>query len=106
MAGKHVAYAVVTGEDPVVVLAEDETVLTRAVAVEVVPRSSAEELGSYAGRIREALLEGRWVDAVERWMSATGNRIDAYPSERIWDEESLDEEVTGLELRMRRLSAD
>lgn len=106
MAAKHVAYAVVTGDDPVVVIAEDDAVLTRAIAVEIVARSSAAELGSFAGGIRDALLEGRWVDAVERWMSATGNGIDAYPSERIWDEESLDEEVTGLELRMRRLFAD
>lgn len=106
MGAKHVAYAVVTGDDPVVVLAEDEAVLARAIAVEIVARSSSAELGSYAPGIRDALLEGRWVDAVERWMSATGNAIDAYPSERIWDEEALDDEVTGLELRMRRLFAD
>lgn len=106
MTAMHVAYAVVTGDDPVVVLAEDETVLTRAIALEIVARSSAEELGPHAEGIRAALLEGRWVDAVERWMSATGDRIDAYPSERVWDEESLDEDVTGFELRMRRLFAD
>jgi glycerol-3-phosphate cytidylyltransferase-like family protein len=106
MGAKHIAYAVVTGDDPVVVLAEDEAVLTRAIALEIVARSSREELGGSAERIRDALLEGRWVDAVERWMSATNNRIDAYPSERIWDEESLDEEVAGLELRLRRLFLD
>lgn len=106
MVARHVAYAVVTGSDPVVILAEDEDVLTRAIAVEVVARSSAAQLGSYAEGIRAALLEGRWVDAVERWMSATGERIDAYPSERVWDEGSLDEDVVGLELRMRRLFSD
>ncbi len=103
---RHVAYAVVTGDDPVVVLADDEEVLTRAVALEVVARSSAVELGARAESIRTALLEGRWVDAVEGWMSATGERIDAYPSERVWDETSLDEDVIGLELRMRRLFSD
>lgn len=106
MVARHVAYAVVTGDDPVVVLAEDEEVLTRAIALEVVARSSPEELGGSAERIRDALLEGRWVEAVERWMTATNNRIDAYPGERVWDEESLDEEVVGLELRLRRLFRD
>lgn len=106
MAAKHVAYAVVPGDDPVVVLAEDEAVLTQAIAVEIVARSAAADLGSYADGIREALVEGRWVDAVEHWMSATGNRVDAYPSERVWDEASLDDDVTALELRMRRLFAD
>lgn len=103
---RHVAYAVVTGDDPIVVLAEDEGVLTRAIALEVVARSSAAQLGSRADSIRSALLEGRWVDAVQGWMSATGERIDAYPSERVWDESSLDEDVIGLELRMRRLFSD
>lgn len=106
MAVRHVAYAVVTGDDPIVVLAEDEGVLTRAIALEVVARSPAAALGSRAGSIQTALLEGRWVDAVEAWMSATGERIDAYPSERVWDESSLDEDVIGLELRMRRLFSD
>jgi hypothetical protein len=106
MGAQHVAYAVVTGDDPIVVIAENEEVLTRAIALEIVARSSAEELGGAAERIRDALLEGRWVDAVERWMSATNNRIDAYPSERVWDEQSLDEEVAGLELRLRPLFRD
>lgn len=106
MAVRHVAYAVVTGDDPIVVLAEDEGVLTRAIALEVVARSSAAQLGLRAEAIQTALLERRWVDAVEGWMSATGQRIDAYPSERVWDESSLDEDVIELELRMRRLFSD
>jgi len=103
---RFVAYAVVPGEDPIVVIADDESVLTRAVALEIVAQSRPESLGAATETIRRALLEERWVDAVELWMSATGEKVDAYTSERVWDESSLDEETTPLELRMKRLFVD
>lgn len=100
---RFVAYAVVAGDDPVVVLAEDEAVLTRAVALEIVAQSRPEHLGGRVDGIKRALLEERWVDAVELWMEATGESIDAYPTERVWDEASLDAETAPLELRMKCL---
>lgn len=106
MASRRVAYAVVLGDDPIVVLAEDEDVLTRAVAVEVVAATPPAKLGGHVDGIRQALLDDDWLEAVQLWMSATGNVIDAYPSERVWDEASLDEETTSMELRMKRLFSD
>lgn len=101
--GRHIAYAVVVGDEPKIVLAEDETVLTRAIAVEIVASTDPADLGFSLDSIRRALLEEDWVEAVQLWMSATGEVIDAYPSERVWDASSLDEETTSMELRMRRI---
>lgn len=103
---RFVSYAVVTGDDPVVVMAEDETVLTRAVALEIVAQSRPEHLRGHVDGIKRALLDERWVDAVELWMEATGQSIDAYPTERVWDEGSLDAETAPLELRMKCLFAE
>ena len=64
MPGSHrIAYAVVPGDDPIVVLAEDDEILTRAVALEVVASTAPAELGDRVGRIREALLEDEWLEA-------------------------------------------
>lgn len=104
--GSRIAYAVVPGDDPVVVLAEDEETLTRAVALRVVATTRAAELGGAVSGIRQALLEDQWLEAVQLWMSATGLVVDGYPSERVWSQESLDDERTSMELRMMPIFND
>jgi hypothetical protein len=97
-----VAYARTHEDEPRIVLAEDEYVLTRAVALEIVASTPAHELvESDLGSIRKALLEERWADAMTTWMTATGIAIDIFtPELTVWSNDLLDEETTALELRM------
>jgi hypothetical protein len=88
-------------------MASDETVLTRAVALEIVAKSHPANLREgYLGRIRQALLDERWSDAILAWMDATGDVVDAYPDEPVWTEHHLDAERTALELRMTPIFRD
>ena len=96
----------VRGDLPRVVIAENEDVLARVMALEVVAAAAPVELGGHADGIRAALLDEQWPEAVLRWMEATGNVVDAYPDERVWRDADLDDERTALELRMTRIFRD
>jgi hypothetical protein len=103
----RVAYAVTHESEPRVFLAEDENVLSRVLAVELVAATTSESLGrSDLEAIRQALLEERSADAVAQWISATGTYVDAYPGERVWSKQQLDEERAGLELRVAPIFDD
>ena len=56
--------------------------------------------------VRGALLEERWGDAVELWMRATGQILDAYPDEPIATEERLDEDYAAVEIRLSPVFED
>lgn len=74
------AYAVVHGDPPVVYVAEDVDVLHRVIALEVVARTPAADLPADTVReLRQAILDERWGDAVERWMAASDTALDVYP---------------------------
>jgi hypothetical protein len=104
---RRVSVAVTHGDPPVVVLASNEAVLSRVIALEIVAKSNPAMLNEYdVGRIRGALLDERWSDAVLAWMDATGGVVDAYPDEPVWTEEQLDAERTALELRMAPIFRD
>ncbi len=94
-------------DPPQVFLATDEHVLSRLVALRVVARTEPEHLsiGSLE-RIRNALLEERWADAVVEWIQASGEAVDAYPDEEVWSESRLDAEVASLEIRLARIFDD
>jgi hypothetical protein len=96
--------AVVRSDPPQIFLASDEDVLSRLVALRVVARSDPRELpeGSVE-RIREALLEERWGDAVSEWIGANGEAVDGYPDEDVWTEARLDAETASLEIRLERI---
>ena len=105
--GTHVAYAVTHEDEPRVFLAEDESVLSRVLAVELVAATPASMIGgSDLEAIRRALLEERWAEVVAAWIAATGTYVDAYPSERVWSEPQLDEERASLELRVAPIFDD
>jgi hypothetical protein len=105
--GGRVAYAVTQESEPRVFLAEDATVLSRVLAVELVAATTPSTLSRIdLESMRRALLEERWADAVTQWISATGIYVDAYPSERVWNERQLDEERAGLELRVAPIFDD
>jgi len=104
----RVAYAVVHDDPPQVFIAEDEFVLTRRVALDVVASIRAEELPSRAvvEQLRAALLEERWADAIATWIEVSGIAIDAYPDEVVWTDRALDAERASLEMRMAPLFRD
>ena len=103
----RVAMAVTHGESPQVVLATDEDVLARAVALFVVAATDPTTISAGSvSEIREALLEERWPDAVLEWMDATGEVLDGYPDEPVWSDGQLDEERASLELRLAPIFGD
>jgi hypothetical protein len=51
-------------------------------------------------RLRSALLEERWADAVLGWWDATATAIDAYPDEEVWSTTELDDERASFEARL------
>jgi hypothetical protein len=104
----RIAFAVIRRDPPEVFVAEDEFVLTRLLALNVVATSRPESLPSreVVEDIRTCLLEERWGDAVVRWLECTDEAIDAYPDEEIWTEARLDGERASLEVRMAPLFED
>jgi len=104
----RIAFAVVHDDPPSVYVAEDADVLSRVLALELVARTQAREIANSARleRIRTALLEERWADALGEWIDETGHVVDAYPDETIWTEARLDLEHAALEIRMAPLFVD
>jgi hypothetical protein len=103
----RVAVGVVRSDPPEVYLAEDEVVLSRLLALQVVARAAPSEFTADAlTRVREALLEERWADAVVEWMQASDLAVDGYADEVVWTERDLDEDRTAMEIRMERIFDD
>jgi len=103
----RVAVAIVHADPPEVLLASNADVLSRLVALKIVAQTDPRELaGSALTEIRDALLDGRWADAVVGWIEAGNQPIDAYPDEDVWTEARLDEEMASLEIRMQRIFND
>jgi hypothetical protein len=103
-----VAYAVVRGDDPRVWIADDEFVLTRVVAHQLVATTDPRTLpAAHLAAIRESLLSERWDEAIFRWMEATGEVLDAYPSEQVWTLAATgDDDDTSFEVRMSPIFDD
>ena len=103
----RIAVGIVRTDPPEVVLAEDEYVLARAVALEIVAKSDPSRLDPAAvERIRVALLDEDWAEAVSQWIDATGHAVDGYPDEPVWTERQLDEDTAPMEIRMARIFRD
>ncbi len=101
-----VAYAVVHTEPPSIFLADDLDLLHRVLALEVVARSDAAQLGDQAADIREALLGERWGDATVAWIRATGTGIDVYDGKSVYTDDDLPADMIGAQLQFTRLFAD
>lgn len=103
------AYAIVRGEDPVVVLAQDAQVLSRALALTLVAQLPSHRVSSL-GRLeemRQALLKERWADALVSWMEETETAVDVYDeTPRIWTATELDEEQASMEIRVSPLFSE
>lgn len=95
----RVAVAVVRSDPPSVYLASNTDVLGRVLAISVVAQTPAASLSPpVRQKIRTALLQEQWADALALWIQATGEFVDAYPDDDVWTEERLDRELTSLEL--------
>jgi hypothetical protein len=90
-----------------VFIAENQTVLERVVALEVVAASDRRDLrdGSREA-LRERLLDEEWGFAIQEWMGETNTVIDFYPDEAIWLDSDITEERAALDVRMSRLFSD
>ena len=103
------AYAIVRGEDPIVVLAEDARVLSRALALSLVAQLPSRRVSTTArlDEMRQALLEERWADALVTWMEETETAVDVYDeAPRVWTSAELDEEQASMEIRVSPLFSD
>ncbi len=103
----RVAWAVVYDDPAEVFVATDEFVLTRVLALKVVARAQAASLSErHLALVRDALLEERWADAVEAWVTATGTRLDAYPDEELWTAEAVGDELLSMQIRLSPIFED
>jgi len=102
-----VAYAVVRDTPPTVYAAETIDVLQRLLALEVVARTPPAELDRHAkGRMRKALLDERWADAVVEWIDTTGIAIDVYTHLHVYGEVELPNDLIGAQLQFAPLFRD
>jgi hypothetical protein len=105
---RRVAYAVVHQVPPEVFFAEDEHVLSRVLALQLVAQLPATEVSppERLRAMREALLDERWGDALLEWINETDTVVDAYPSEEIWGDDRLDLDRASFEIRVSPLFTD
>jgi hypothetical protein len=105
--GRRVAFAVLHEEPPRVFVAEDEYVLERVLAIEVVAATSPYDLsGGADASIRELLLNEQWGFAIQAWMQETHTVIDFYPDEYLWLDSQLTAERAALDARVSRIFTD
>jgi hypothetical protein len=102
------AYAIVKGDPPRILLAENGEVISRLVALQIV---AAEDPAAFSpealGAVRLALLEERWADAVVIWMETTGTFIDVYEEYvPVWTDDELDGQHASMEIRVSRIFED
>jgi len=102
-----VAYAVVRDEPPTVYAAETMEVLQRLLALEVVARSVPSNLDVKSReRMRKALLDERWADAVVEWIDTTGVAIDVYTHLHVYSDDDLPNDLIGAQLQFAPLYRD
>ena len=103
------AWAVVRGDEPRVFLAENEHVISRLLALQLVAKTSPDEVSSRVmlEEIRRALLAEEWAVALATWIEETGSPVDVYPeSLKVWTEADLDSDSASMEIRMAPIFAD
>jgi hypothetical protein len=101
---RFVACAVVRDDPPQVFVAEDQDTLNWVLALELISRTPGRELPeALRDRLRAALREERWGDAVELWMH---NRpeVDVYPSFELYTVQDV--ELAAQELEFTPLFED
>ncbi len=101
---RSVACAVVRDDPPQVFIAEDQTTLNWVLALRLIARIPGHELeAGLRDRLRAALREEQWGEAVELWMH---NRpeVDVYPSFELYTDRDV--ELAAQELEFTPLFED
>ena len=101
---RSVACAVVRDDPPQVFIAEDQETLNWVLALHLIARIPGHELAAgLRDRLRQALRDELWGDAVEMWMQ---NRpeVDVYPSFELYTERDV--ELAAQELEFTPLFKD
>jgi hypothetical protein len=99
---QRIAVAIVKSDTPRVLLADSAETLARVLALQVVAHTPPTEIASvdHLEDIRDALLAEEWGRAVELWLLATDEELDAYPDEEVLTAKSLDDERAAMEIRL------
>lgn len=103
------AWAVVRGEEPRVFLAENEDVISRLLALQLVAKTPAHQISSKAvlEELRRSLLAEHWAVAVSMWIGETGTPVDVYPEAlKVWTEADLDRDKASMEIRVSPIFQD
>lgn len=101
---RSVACAVVRDDPPQVFVAEDQETLSWVLALRLIARIPGHELADgLRDRLRQALRDELWGDAVEMWMQ---NRpeVDVYPSFELYTKRDV--ELAAEELEFTPLFKD
>lgn len=108
LARGRIAFAVVRSDPPVVFVAENDLLLDRVLALQLVAQLPANEVSSpeRLQAMRKALLDERWADALLEWINETDTAVDAYPDEEIWRNTRLDGDQAVLEIRVAPIFTD
>ena len=101
---RFVAVAVVREDPPEVFVAENESALSWVLALRLIAQTPSRELArNVRDRLRAAILEERWGDAVELWMQ-DHPEVDVYPSFELYTERDV--ELAAQELEFTPLFQD
>ena len=101
---RSVACAVVRDDPPQVFIAEDQDALNWVLALQLIARTPGHELPEgLRDRLRQALLDEQWGDAVELWMTSRP-AVDVYPSYDLYMRRDV--ELAAQELQFTPLFAD
>lgn len=74
------SHAIVHGGPTLRFYSTTQDVMDRVLAVNLVAQLSIDHISSEVAlqRMRRALLDGKWADALVEWMSQTGRSVDVY----------------------------
>lgn len=96
------SHAIVHGDEPMRFYAENQEVMDRALGVHLVAQLPADRVSSDVKlqRLRRALTEGRWGDALVDWIDETDRAVDVYdyppdvydPWIKVWTDDELSPE--------------
>lgn len=101
---KTIAVAVVSDDPPEVFVAEDQETLNWILALRLIARTPGCEIDPVVReRLRDALRDERWGDAVEIWMGFRTS-VDVYPSHSLFT--TQDVELAAQELEFSPLFKD
>lgn len=100
-----VSVAIVRETPPSVFIAEDMDTMNWVLALQLVALTPARKIShDVRTRLRDALLEERWADAVGMWMAEMNLDVDVYASEDLFT--ARDVEFAPTELQFTPLFTD